>query len=74
MQDQCGRILQLLAGANGGWVPLPEILALGVAQYAARVHELRRRGHAIENKTQWVGGVRHSWYRLGAPEQSAAAS
>jgi len=48
----------------GVWVPLPEILALGCAQYSARVHELRKLGFRIENKTARVGNQRHSWFRL----------
>jgi hypothetical protein len=34
------------------------------AQYNARVLELRRLGFNIENKTERVEGVRHSWFRL----------
>ena len=41
---QCGQFLGLLIKARGGRVSLPAILALGIAQYNARVHELRRIG------------------------------
>lgn len=65
MTDQRGRILNLLAGANGAWVPLPAILALGIAQYGARIHELRRLHFQIENRVIRGGdGVRRSWFRL----------
>ena len=58
------RILHLLFHADGAWVPLPEILALQIGQYGARILDLRRSGHNIENRTETVDGVKHSWYRL----------
>lgn len=61
---QSEKILALLRAANGSWVPLPEILALGIAQYNARIFELRERGLYIENRTDRVDGIRHSWFRL----------
>jgi helix-turn-helix protein len=61
---QSDTILALLRSARGAWVPLPEILDLGIAQYNARIFELRERGLNIENRTQTVDGVRHSWFRL----------
>jgi Helix-turn-helix domain len=61
---QSERILKLLRSARGAWIPLPEILALGVAQYNARIFELRKRGLNIQNRTETVDGVRHSWFRL----------
>jgi hypothetical protein len=70
-KTQRARILRLLIDAHGAWVPLPQILALGIAQYNARLWELRRLGFVIENKSESVDGARHSWYRLvsspGAP-------
>jgi hypothetical protein len=63
-KTQRATILRLLIDAHGAWVPLPEILALGIAQYNARLWELRRLGFVIENKSESVDGVRHSWYRL----------
>lgn len=56
------RILSLLAG--GEWIPLPKILALNIAQFGARILELRRDGHNIENRVEEVNGETHSWYRL----------
>jgi hypothetical protein len=61
---QCERILEVLRDANGEWVPLPKILALGIAQYNARIFQLRAAGHDIENRTEEVDGETHSWYRL----------
>lgn len=63
-ETQRGKILTLLIAASGGWVPLPEILSLGIAQYSTRILELRRMGFNIENKTERVDGARHSWFRL----------
>ena len=60
---QRDRILQVLIEAHRGWVPLPHIIPLA-AQYNARIHELRRLGFVIQNKTQVVSGVRRSWFRL----------
>src|SRR5260370_5083328 len=62
-KTQRGRILRELIDARGGWVPLPEIMACA-AQYNARILELRRLGFNIENRTEYVDGVRHSWFRL----------
>jgi hypothetical protein len=62
--NQQKQILDLLRSKTPGWVPLPEILALRVAQYSARILELRRSGHTIENKTERKDGCRHSWFRL----------
>ena len=62
-KNQRAKILSLLVGARGGWVPLPEI-ARCAAQYNARVFELRRLGLRIENRTEAVEGVRHSWFRI----------
>jgi len=54
----------LLAAANGGWVGLPAILDLRIALYTTRILELRRSGYEIENRTETIDGIRHSWYRL----------
>jgi hypothetical protein len=63
-KTQRAAILRLLIDARGAWVPLPQILALGIAQYNARLWELRRLGFVIENKSESADGARHSWYRL----------
>lgn len=64
--NQCDRLYALLLAHRGDWVPLPEILALGIAQFGARILELRRRGFVIENRRENVGKEVHSWYRLVA--------
>jgi hypothetical protein len=61
-QTQRSKLLSLLAG--GHWISLPSILALGIAKYNARIFELRRRGHNIENRTEKHEGLTHSWFRL----------
>ena len=63
-KTQRDRILNLLQSRPGQWIPLPEILDLGIAQYSARVFELRREGHNIENRTERAGESRRSWFRL----------
>jgi hypothetical protein len=73
-KSQAAAVLRLLIDAHGSWVPLPAILALGIAQYGARILELRRRGFVIENRTERITGARqrHSWFRLiNSPAQSA---
>ena len=62
---QCDRLLALLEAHRGDWVPLPTVLALGIAQYNARVWELRRAGYAITNRKEMAeDGSVHSWFRL----------
>jgi hypothetical protein len=55
------RLLGLLLRHAPDWVPLPAVLLdLGIAQYDARIFELRRIGYWIENKQD----DEHSWFRL----------
>lgn len=63
---QSEKIHALLLAAHGAWVALPEILALGIAQYNARIWQLRHEcGLTIENKTELGDdGIRRSWFRL----------
>ncbi len=66
--SQRARLLHLLEESAGKWVPLLDILALNIAQYGARVFELRRQlepqRYRIENRTERIDGVLHSWFRL----------
>jgi len=63
-KSQRDQILALLINARGSWVPLTEIIPLA-AQYNALFHEIRhKRGFNVENRTQEVDGIRHSWFRL----------
>jgi hypothetical protein len=63
-KTQRDALLDLLKAASGKWVPLPDILGLGIAQYSARIHELRKEGFRIENRTERINDTRHSWFRL----------
>ena len=70
---QRDRILALFQSRPGQWIGLPEILALGFAQFGARILELRRGGFRIENKTEYRDWKILSWYRL-APLSPAAST
>jgi len=61
---QRDRILQVLKDARGSWVPLPEILDLGIAQYKASIFELRRLDFRIENRAERRDGQNHTFFRL----------
>ena len=66
---QRDRLLKLLRENSGRWVGLPRILDLRISQYSARVHELRKMGHYIQNKTERHDGQVWSWFRLVEPGQ-----
>jgi hypothetical protein len=59
----------------GHWVSLQQIIRLGIAQYGARIQELRHelapRGLRIVNDTIWSDSEqrKHSWYRLVAADE-----
>jgi hypothetical protein len=58
------KLLDLLESKKGEEVSLLEIMALGIAQYNARIYDLRRLGHNIMNRTKEVNGEKHSWFCL----------
>ncbi|MGB9120232.1 MAG: hypothetical protein WCE73_06420 [Candidatus Angelobacter sp.] len=62
-KTQRQHILDLLIAAEGAEVPLADIMVCA-AQYNACIHELRKRGYKIVNRSETRNGVRHSWYRL----------
>ncbi len=70
--SQREKLLRLLQ--EGGWVDLPRILELGIAQYNSRIWELRRelepKGYRIENRLVHGNGRVRSWFRL-LPTQPA---
>ena len=70
---QRDRILQVLKDARGSWVPLPEILDLGIAQYKASIFELRRLDFRIENRAERRDGQTHTFFRL-VPSPNAGHS
>ena len=61
--SQAQRILNLLREYEGNWLPLPEILALGIASHTRRIFELRKKW-VIEMREEWVGQQRQTAYRL----------
>lgn len=68
---QTGRIVEFLRSRKGQWVPLPEILALRISQYSARIYEARHRwGLNIENRIETVNGQKLSWFRLIEPNHN----
>lgn len=76
-EGQCAAILRVLTAADGNWIELWRIQearepGTNISQYNARIKELRdgKFGpkYNIENKTEWVGRVCHSWYRLVLPK------
>lgn len=50
--------------ARGEALDLPDILRAGIAQFTARIYELRKRGFVIENELEHVNGQVHSRYWL----------
>lgn len=58
------KVRRLLERYRGQWVPLNTILRLGVAQYNARILELRREGLRIENRCEWINGKKCTWFAL----------
>lgn len=67
------KIKSLFLSRPNEWVSLIEILRLGIAQYNARILELRRAGMRIENETEEANGVRYSRYRY-VPDREKQAS
>jgi hypothetical protein len=57
-------VLERAARSGEGWVSLPAILSLYIANYRMRITELRRAGHNIELRDEWIDGQRHTAYRL----------
>jgi hypothetical protein len=61
--SQCERLLTLLK-SRSGWVGLDEILGLRIAQFSARILELRRDGYTITNRIERRDGKLLSSYKL----------
>jgi hypothetical protein len=71
VKTQQQRIIELLS--PGHWVRLPRILDLRIANYRARISELRQLGWTIDCTVVGVnkGTKRLSWYRMTKnPEKS----
>ena len=61
--SQCEQILAALK--RGPLTPIEALSAYGVMRLAARVAELRERGHAISTEKLKAGGKQYARYRLG---------
>src|SRR5579859_3327354 len=76
--SQVQKLDRLLSDHEGQWVPLPDVLALGIAAYSRRFEDLREiykpQGFMIENRMETgTDGIRRSWYmkvRTGYPQAS----
>jgi hypothetical protein len=64
---QSEKLLAFFEARAGEWIPLPDILALGMASHTRRIHELRKH-HNIEMRDQRFGEQRRVWYRLVKPQ------
>jgi len=70
------------AAGAGPWVPLPDVIALGIGPYSRRFQDLRKvylpQGFDVENRIERGGdGVTRSWYRkvrVGHPQASRPES
>jgi hypothetical protein len=63
---QLERLRNLFERREGMWIPLPDILRTGCAQYNVRLMELRNDKHRpmnIVNRIEVVDGVKHSFYK-----------
>jgi hypothetical protein len=63
-RTQGASLLSFFESRHDEWISLTEILKLNIAQFGARILELRRDGHIIRNKTEHRDGKVFSWYRL----------
>jgi hypothetical protein len=62
MKRQIEKLSALFKERPNQWIPLPDILRLGLAQYNARIYDMRAAGWDIRNRIESVGGSRHSWF------------
>lgn len=69
-RTQGERILEALEARRGEWIPMPELAAAGsgtpggFCMVHSRVADLRRAGHVIGHRNEWVDRQCHSYYRL----------
>lgn len=62
------RLLEFFEERPNKWVRLPEITGLGIAQYNARIFDLRKAGYDISNIWKMIKGTKHSWYKYTPKE------
>ena len=70
MATQYKRLEKVFRDSPNEWIPLPRILLMGLAQYGARILELRKSGMDIKNKVERVNGTTHSWF-MYVPQHKA---
>jgi hypothetical protein len=71
--SQCDKILSLLRDRRGVWVPITELhTASGSYVIHSRVSDLRKRGHSISQRNEWLHGQCHSFYKLNQPDSPEA--
>lgn len=64
-QSQARKMLAILLGNAGEWVPMPLLARkAGSLSPATRISDLRKDGWHIENKTEDKRGVKRSFYRI----------
>lgn len=66
------RLLEFFEAHRGAEIELPSILRLGIAQYNRAIKDLRSRGYLIENRIEWRGRRKFSWYRFRGLAQPGA--
>ena len=60
--SQAMNLKELFKAKPFEWIPVYTMVHYSL-QYNARIHELRRSGMNIKNKTKNVDGKKHSWYQ-----------
>ena len=66
-QSQARKMLAILLGNAGEWVPMPLLAKkAGSLSPATRISDLRKEGWHIENKTEEKRGVKRSFYRISS--------
>lgn len=56
------RMRRLFEDRPNQWIPLYDVFVIA-KQYNARIKELREEGMEIVNKTKFVNGQKHSWFK-----------
>jgi len=67
--SQKERLRHLFTLRRGEWIPLYDILSMGIAQYNTRIRELRQEGMIIQNRIKIIYGTKTSWFRHSLPGQ-----
>lgn len=61
-KTQTERLKELFESRPNQRISLPEILSMGIAQYNARIYELRHEGMCIINEGKRVDGIHQTWF------------